>query len=62
MGAKPAQIVFTSGGTEANALAIKGLAASGAVERVIVSAIEHPSVMEAARARRIATVRAAGFG
>jgi cysteine desulfurase len=50
MGAKPAQIVFTSGGTEANALAIKGLAASGAVERIIVSAIEHPSVMEAARA------------
>lgn len=39
-------IVFTSGGSEANNLAIKGVA----VERIIVSAIEHPSVLEAARA------------
>jgi cysteine desulfurase len=39
-------VVFSSGGTEANNLAIKG----APVERLIVSAIEHPSVMEAARA------------
>jgi len=47
---KPAEIVITSGGTEANALAIGGLAAAGTVERILVSAIEHPSVLEAARA------------
>lgn len=39
-------VVFTSGGSEANNLAIKGIA----VERLLVSAIEHPSVIEAARA------------
>lgn len=39
-------IVFTSGGSEANNLAIKGSNA----ERLLVSAIEHPSVLAAARA------------
>jgi cysteine desulfurase len=43
-GAKPAQLVFTSGGTEANNLA---LAASGRA-RVLVSAIEHDSILAAA--------------
>ncbi|MGC8522805.1 MAG: cysteine desulfurase family protein [Acidibrevibacterium sp.] len=44
-GAHPADLVFTSGGTEANALAIAGL---GAGRRRIVSAIEHAAVREAA--------------
>jgi cysteine desulfurase len=39
-------VVFTSGGSEANNMALKG----AGVERVIVSAVEHPSVLEAARA------------
>jgi cysteine desulfurase len=39
-------VVFTSGGSEANNLALKGAPA----ERLIVSAIEHPSVLEAAQA------------
>jgi cysteine desulfurase len=39
-------VVFTSGGSEANNLAIKGTG----VERLIVSAIEHPAVIEAAKA------------
>jgi cysteine desulfurase len=39
-------IIFTSGGSEANNLAIKGVS----VERLLISAIEHPSVIEAARA------------
>jgi cysteine desulfurase len=39
-------VVFTSGGSEANNLALKG----APVERLIVSAVEHPSVLEAARA------------
>jgi cysteine desulfurase len=38
-------VVFTSGGSEANNLALKG----APVERLLVSAIEHPSVLEAAR-------------
>ena len=46
IGAKQNEIVFTSGGTEANNLAIRGLCeASGAPGRhIITSAIEHPSV------------------
>src|SRR3979490_3245438 len=48
VGAAPRNVVFTSGGTEANALALSpGLrgAASQPVERLLVSAIEHPSVL-----------------
>ncbi len=44
-GARPADTVFTSGGTEANALAISGLCAG---RRVIYGATEHPAVREAA--------------
>jgi cysteine desulfurase len=40
----PRAVVFTSGGTEANALALRGTAA----ERVVISGIEHPSVRAAA--------------
>lgn len=46
------RIVFTSGGTEANTLALRGLAGAPP-KRVIVSAIEHPSVaMTAEQMRR----------
>jgi cysteine desulfurase len=48
VGALPRNVVFTSGGTEANALALRpGLRrGSGApVERLLVSAIEHASVL-----------------
>ncbi len=41
----PGELVFTSGGTEANNLAIAGTAAaSGQARHALVSAIEHPSV------------------
>ncbi len=40
-------LVFTSGGTEANNLALLGLCRPGAGQ-VVISAIEHPSVKEAA--------------
>ena len=48
VGAVPDEIVFTSGGTEANSLAILGTVASGVVERVIVFATEHASVIDTA--------------
>jgi cysteine desulfurase len=41
----PKEIVFTSGGTEADNLALLGVEA----RHVIVSAIEHPAVLAAAR-------------
>lgn len=44
-GVPPAQIVFTSGGTEADALAIHAL---GAGQRVIIGATEHDAVRKAA--------------
>ncbi len=43
VGADTARVIFTSGGTEANHLAIRG----ARVERILVSAIEHDSVLEA---------------
>lgn len=47
LGVSPASLVFTSGGTEANNLAIKGfLARSRRRGRVVTSSIEHPSVLE----------------
>ncbi len=42
--AHPSQVVFTSGGTEANNLAIKGVAAANRPGRILIGATEHPSV------------------
>lgn len=49
VGAQVNQIVFTSGGTEANNLAIKGVLANQKVSRFAVSSIEHASLLEPAR-------------
>ncbi|NJD08784.1 MAG: cysteine desulfurase [Methylococcaceae bacterium] len=46
VGAQPSQIVFTSGGTEANNLAIQGWAAAHPSGIVVAGATEHPSVIE----------------
>jgi cysteine desulfurase len=52
VGAAPREIVFTSGATESNNLAIQGVAAVAEASRrhVVVSAIEHKSVLEGAQA------------
>jgi cysteine desulfurase len=43
--AAPAQLVFTSGGTEANALGVLGAAGAARGRHVVVTAIEHPAVL-----------------
>ena len=50
LGAKPREIVFTSGGTEADNLALKGVAwaASARGRHLITSAVEHKAVLHAA--------------
>ena len=49
VGAHPTEVVFTSGGSEANNLFIKGAAACRARGMVAISAIEHPCVREPAK-------------
>ena len=52
VGAAPQDVVFTSGGTEANALALTPGLRRGAGDRsarLLVSAIEHPSVLAGGR-------------
>jgi cysteine desulfurase len=53
IGALPDEIVFTSGATEANNLAIRGAAATaGARPHVVTCRAEHPCVLETCRALR----------
>ncbi|SDQ39177.1 cysteine desulfurase family protein [Thermostaphylospora chromogena] len=51
LGARPSEVVFTSGGTEADNLAVKGMywarRAKGA-DRVLISAVEHHAVLDSA--------------
>ena len=57
LGAEPSEVIFTSGGTEANNLAIFGLAgAEHSPGHVVSSPIEHPAVAEP-----VARLEAAGF-
>lgn len=46
VGAQANEVVFTSGGTEANNFAIKGVAAANPGKQVVYSAVEHPCVIE----------------
>jgi cysteine desulfurase len=47
LGCRPAEVVFTSGGTEADNLAIFGIAGAG--DHVITSTVEHHAVLNACR-------------
>jgi cysteine desulfurase len=49
LGAEPGELVFTSGGTEANALGLLGAARRARGRHLIVTAIEHSSVLRTAR-------------
>src|SRR5690349_23399966 len=54
VGARPSEVVLTTGGTESDNLAVKGLywarrAADDRRRRVLVSAIEHHAVLDSAR-------------
>jgi cysteine desulfurase len=54
LGCRPGEVTFTSGGTEADNLAVKGIAlarraADPRRTRIAVSAVEHPAVLESAR-------------
>ncbi|MGI4893886.1 MAG: cysteine desulfurase family protein [Janthinobacterium lividum] len=53
LGARPGEVVFTGGGTEADNLAVTGISTADPRGRhVVVSAIEHPAVLETAMALR----------
>lgn len=51
LGAKSLEIIFTSGATEANNLAVRGIISASKIKQphVIVSAIEHQSILEPCR-------------
>ena len=50
LGARASEIVFTSGGTESDNAAVKGIAlATPRGRHVVVSAVEHPAVLESAQ-------------
>lgn len=63
LGARPSEIVFTAGGTEANNLAIHGVMRAFPGANVVVSAIEHDAVLYPAAKyeRRIAKVTQQGL-
>ena len=51
-GTKPTRLIFTSGGTESNNLVLSGVAARDPNRQILVSAGEHPSILETAEQLR----------
>src|SRR5512139_1542187 len=51
LGASPEEIIFTSGGTESDNLALKGIARKNRKKgnHVITTAFEHPAILETCR-------------
>jgi cysteine desulfurase len=56
LGADPGEIILTSGGTESDNLAIKGIARTAGRGHIITSSIEHPAVLNT-----VATLEKEGF-
>ena len=50
LGAAPEEVLFTSGGSESDNWALRGVVAARGGGHVVVSAVEHPAVLETARA------------
>jgi cysteine desulfurase len=50
LGARPSEIIFTAGATEANNLVVRGVTAQHPDANIVVSSIEHDSVLLPARA------------
>lgn len=48
LGARPSEIIFTAGGTEANNLAVHGVLRKFPAANIVVSAVEHESVLSPA--------------
>ncbi len=46
---KPSEVIFTSGGSESNTLAIKGMLQKQKQGHLVLSAVEHPSSLDAAK-------------
>lgn len=61
-GAPADAVIFTSGGTEANDLALAGLAEAGLIRRIVTTTIEHDAVRRRARALPGVTVVEAPVG
>ena len=53
LGCRPSEVVFTSGGSESNNLAIRGLVEARGGGHVITPAVEHPAVLEVVLALEI---------
>jgi len=60
LGCSEREIVFTSGGTESDLLAVRGLAPEGS--RVVVSSVEHPAVFGACEGREVVRIGVDGDG
>lgn len=52
LGVQPSEVYFTSGGTEADNWAARGIARGGAAEKLLVSPVEHAAVLSAVSAHR----------
>ena len=50
LGARPAEVIFTAGGTEADNLAINGVMQKYPKAKLLVSAVEHDAILAAAQA------------
>jgi cysteine desulfurase len=56
--ARPEQVIFTSGGTEANNLALKGCLPQA---RVLTSAFEHPSILQSLANAELVSITRQGY-